>query len=349
MRYNNMQQCITILKDREENQSDLVIKSDAMVMNENASVRIPSLSPADIPMTQWAHHQMANKLDIPTGYYNRMLEADRPLLSSNVNRWLREANNLLVRTESGTARAILSSKYKIVQNRLVLLTVYNTLMDMQRPFLTRSLSESDTTFYAKFVGEEAYDMGNGDLHRGGVVIRNSEVGASRLRVDYFVCRLSCGNDAIFSDDGISRVHLGRKLETGLIDYASDTIEADNVAMMKAIRDIVQTAFDPAGIQSIYDRVNLSKDNPIKETGQVIRQIQAQHRLSDELTDRLLISLQGVTQFDIAQTVTLNAQHIKDEDRRIEMEELGGALLVMPKEKFNEQYKPKEIAQKEQSF
>lgn len=334
-----MQQCITILKEREENQSDIVTKASSVVMDEDASIRIPQLSPSKIPMTQWAHHQMAGKIDVPIAYYNRMLTEDKPLLSRNVNRWLQDANSLLVRTESGVARAVLSSRYKMIQNRLVLLTVLNTLSDMHRPFITRSLSESDTTFYAKFVGEETYDMGNGDLHRGGIVIRNSELGASRLQVDYFTCRLSCGNDAIFAGEGISKIHLGRKLEAGLVNFAADTIEADNIAMMKSIRDVIYTAFDPAGIESIYNRVKLSKDNSIKETGQVIRQIQAQHKLSDDLTDRLLISLQGITQFDIAQTVTLNAQHIRNEDKRIEMEELGGALLMMPREKFNTIYKP----------
>lgn len=338
MKYKDTMDCLQIMKDREEVQSDFVIRSAAIQMENNASIKIPSMSPSEIPMTQWAHKQMANKLDIPTGYYNKMLEHDKPLLSNNVNRWLQDDNSLLIRTESGTTRAILSSKYKVINNRLILLTTLNTLADMKRPFITRSLSESDTTFYAKFVGEETYDVGNGDLHRGGIIIRNSEVGASRLSVDFFVCRLSCGNDAIFSHDGISKVHLGRKLDVGLIDYASDTIEADNIVMTKAIRDIVQTAFDPVGIQSIYNKVKLSKENVIHETGQVIRQIQAQNKFSDQLTDRLLVSLQGNTQFDIAQTLTLNAQYIKNEDDRIWMEELGGDLLIMPMEKFNSTYK-----------
>ncbi len=338
MKYKDSPHCLQLMKEREAKQKDAVVKSATIFMNEDSSVEIPSISPVSIPMTTWAHKQMANKLDIPTGYYNKMLDQDKSLLSSNVNRWLQEDNSFLVRTEGGAARAILSSKYKIVNNRLILATVLNTLVDMQRPFITRSLTESDTTFYAKFVGEETYDVGNGDMHRGGIVLRNSEVGASRLKVDFFTCRLSCGNDAIFAADGISKVHLGRKLDAGLIDYASDTIEADNTAMMKAIRDIVQTAFDPAGIQRIFDTVKLSKKNVVQETGQVIRQIQAQNKLSDQLTDRLLVSLQGKTQFDIAQTLTLNAQYITNEDNRIWMEELGGELLMMPREQFNKTFK-----------
>lgn len=338
MRYTDARQCLEILKNREDKQSDIVIKSTEIEMRENASIRIPTISSSEIPLTTWAHKQMASKLEIPTGYYNKMLEHDKPLLSSNVNRWLQDSSSLMVRTESGVARSILSSKYKVVQNRLVLLTVLNTLLDTKRPFITRSLSESDTTFYVKFVGEETYNMGNGDLYRGGVVIRNSEVGASRLKVDFFTCRLSCGNDAIFGEEGISKVHIGRKINAGLVDYADDTIASDNITMMKTIRDIVQTTFDPAGIQSIYNRVKLSKENVIQETAQVIRQIQAQNKFSDQLTERLLVSLQGNTQFDIAQTLTLNAQYIKNEDERIWIEELGGDILIMPKEKFNNTFK-----------
>lgn len=341
MKHQNLQSCLTQLKEREETQSDIVLKSIDMNMNIDGTLQIPAIAHVNIPMTKWAHGQMANRLQIPQGYYNRMLENDKSLLSENVNRWLKESNNLLVRTEAGTARAILSSKYKVVQNRLVLLTVLNALQTMQRPYLTRSLTESATTFYAKFVGEEPYDIGNGDLYRGGIVVRNSEVGASRLQVDLFVSRLSCGNDAIFGDEGISKVHLGRQLGAGIIDFQSDTVTADNVAMMKAIRDTVFTAFDPAGIQHIYDTIKLAKDNTQKLTSQVVRQIQSQHKLSDELTDRLLASLQGNTQYDIAQSITFNAQHTEDEDKRIEMEELGGSILVIPKEEFNKVYKPRE--------
>lgn len=338
MKYKDLASCVQMLKDREEQQYDAVLQPQGITMNDDGSLQIPSLSPVSIPMTTWAHKQLANKLDIPAGYYNRMLEQDKPLLSGNVNRWIGESNSFLVRTECGTARAVLSSKYKIVQNRLILLTVLDTLSNMQRPFITRSMTESDTTFYAKFVGEETYDMGKGDLHRGGIVIRNSEIGASRLQVDFFICRLSCGNDAIFGGEGISKIHIGRKLDAGLIDFASDTIEADNTAMIKALRDIVHTVFDPVGIQSIYNRVKLAKENVVQETAQVIRQIQAQNKLSDQLTDRLLVSLQGNTQFDIVQTLTLNAQYIKNEDDRIWMEELGGELLLMPADEFNETYK-----------
>ncbi len=346
MKHQNLQQCLTLLKRREESQSDLVVRSDELNMNEDGIVKMPMLSPTPVPMTQWAHGQMANKLEIPQSYYNRMFQNDKPLLAQNVNRWLQSRNNLLVRTEAGTARAILSSRYKVVQNRLVLVTVINALETMHRPYIIRSLNESDTTFYAKFVGEETYDIGvnkdgTPDLYRGGIVLRNSEVGASRLRVDLFVSRLSCGNDAIFGDEGISKVHLGRKLNAGIVDFQSDTIEADNVAMMKAIRDMVYTAFDPAGIQHIYDTIKLSKDNTQQLTSQVVRQIQNQHKLSDDMTDRLLASLQGNTQYDIAQSITFNAQAIEDEDKRIGMEELGGSILMMPAPQFNKTYKPKE--------
>lgn len=343
MKYENLQHCITVLKEREEKQSDLVVNPMVVYMNDDSTLHIPTISPTlSIPMTKWAHGQLAAKIEIPQGYYNRMLQEDKTLLAKNVNRWLPTAHDLLVRTEAGTARAIMSSKYKIIQNRLVLLTVLNALQTMNRPYLIRSLSESDTTFYAKFVGEETYDIDSkGDMYRGGIVVRNSEIGASRFQVDMFVCRLSCGNDAIFGDEGISKVHIGRKLNAGLVDFQSDTIEADNVVMMKVIRDITYTAFDPAGIQKIYDDIKLSKDNTIEQTGQVIRQIQSQHKLSDELTDRLLISCQGITQYDIAQSITFNAQHEQDTDKRINLEELGGGILVMPSEKFNTIYKPKE--------
>lgn len=347
MKHENIAQCLTLLKQREEIQSDIITKAVEMIMNPDGSIKIPVLSPTSIPMTTWAHNQLAKKLDIPNGYYNRMLKNDKNLLANNVNRWMSEGGNLMVRTEGGTARAILSSRYKIIQNRLVLLTVIDALETMHRPYIVRSLTESDTTFYAKFVGSETYDIGNGDLYRGGIVIRNSEIGGSRLQVDMFVSRLSCGNDAIFGDEGISKIHIGRKLETGIVDFQSDTIEADNIAMMKTIRDITMTAFDPASIQHIYDTIKLAKDNVQDQTSQVVRAIQSQHKFSDELTDRLLAALQGHSQYDVAQSITFNAQGVTNEDDRIKLEELGGAILVMPADKFNNVYKPAKTSSEEE--
>ena len=349
MKYENIQQCVELLKQREDTQSDLITKAAEMVMTEDAQIKIPALSLTTIPMTKWAHDQLAKKIEIPNGYYNRMLKDDKPLLANNVNRWLIEGGNLMVRTEGGTARAVLSSKYKIVQNRLVLLTVMDALQIMHRPYIVRSLTESDTTFYAKFVGSENYDIGNGDLYRGGIVVRNSEIGGSRLQVDMFVSRLSCGNDAIFGDEGISKIHIGRKLEAGIVDFQSDTIAADNTAMMKAIRDITMTAFDPAGIQHIYDTIKLAKDNVNDQTSQVIRAIQSQHKFSDELTDRLLAALQGHSQYDIAQSITYNAQGASNEDDRIKLEELGGSILVMPADQFNREYKPVKASDEEKGM
>jgi len=73
------------------------------------------VEPLDILPT--AHRQMGDFLSIPRRYYDRILQEDIGLLAENVNRWLqRETGERMVRTIDGKARAILSNRYRRIDN-----------------------------------------------------------------------------------------------------------------------------------------------------------------------------------------------------------------------------------------
>ena len=65
-----------------------------------------------------ALHQIAEKLKIPFGYFERMRREQPELLDRNVNTWLQVtgSENRLVRTLDGRVRAFLSDRYRRLDN-----------------------------------------------------------------------------------------------------------------------------------------------------------------------------------------------------------------------------------------
>ena len=70
---------------------------------------IDQIEPLEIQQT--AHQQIGTYLDIPSKYYDRMLQRDPALLSYNVNRWFqKEPEQKLLRTMDGKARAFVGNR-----------------------------------------------------------------------------------------------------------------------------------------------------------------------------------------------------------------------------------------------
>lgn len=66
-------------------------------------------------VTDHAHGQIAQRLDIPAKYYNRMRSEAPALLAANVNNWFQEQpERRMIRTLDGKARAFLSDRYRRV-------------------------------------------------------------------------------------------------------------------------------------------------------------------------------------------------------------------------------------------
>ena len=67
--------------------------------------------------TELARRQLADKLGIPYAYFERMREKQPDLLDRNVNTWLHsEDDRRLVRTLDGNVRAVLSDRYRRLDN-----------------------------------------------------------------------------------------------------------------------------------------------------------------------------------------------------------------------------------------
>ena len=109
---------------QQEAKADYLVATDRLHMDtwgDSPVIRvldregIDQIEPLEIQQT--AHQQIGTYLDIPSKYYDRMLQRDPALLSYNVNRWFqKEPEQKLLRTMDGKARAFLSNRYRRIDN-----------------------------------------------------------------------------------------------------------------------------------------------------------------------------------------------------------------------------------------
>jgi hypothetical protein len=71
-----------------------------------------------LTVTPYAHGQLSSHLAIPKKYYDRMAIEQPGLLASNINTWLHADadNKRMIRALDGKVRAVLSPKYRPLDN-----------------------------------------------------------------------------------------------------------------------------------------------------------------------------------------------------------------------------------------
>jgi hypothetical protein len=129
------------------------------------------------------------------------LPVSQELVAHNLNFWINKNKNrkLMIRTRedgtNNTARAIMSDRYKRIDNDVVVNHSLNKLMDMNAD-LKYAHYDGDylniTAVTPKLEGEVEKD----DIVQGGITITNSEVGGGSLIIQPFIYRLVCTNGMV---------------------------------------------------------------------------------------------------------------------------------------------------------
>ena len=171
MKYGRSLQELAIELDRQAKvKKDYVATAGAMQMtavNENFDLVIGN---TPFQLNENAHRQLGLQLKIPAPYYERMRAENPGLLMANVNGWFQQSPDTrrMVRTLDGTARAILSDRYRRIDNYEVAQTVLPIISEMQGARI-ESCELTDQEFlqmrlelhliYTKCSEEVAYDTG----------------------------------------------------------------------------------------------------------------------------------------------------------------------------------------------
>ncbi len=286
-------------------------------------------------ITPLARRQLADKLRIPFPYFERMREDQPQLLDHNVNTWLQgeKDERRMIRTLDGNVRAVLSERYRRLDNFDLAQSVLPILQQLPQARF-ESVELTETRMYLKVVTPRIQvEVAPGDIVQAGVVVSNSEVGEGTLSVQPLLFRLVCRNGLIAPDRALRKTHLGRTVGADAQDFQvfqDDTLRADDEAFFLKVRDVVQAAVSEASFRQCAAKLQRTMQIPL--TGDPVRSVQVlanRYSLNDAERAgvlRNLIAEGRLSGYALVNAVTHYSQEVGDYDRATDLEVLGGKLI-----------------------
>jgi hypothetical protein len=320
---------------------DLIVTSSMLRHNTNDGGRTHIVidedrGPVSYGVTELARHQLADKLKIPFTYFERMRTEQPDLLDRNVNTWLQgDGERRMIRTLDGTVRAVLSERYRRLDNFDLAESVLPVLQQLPE-VVFESVELTETRMYLKCVTPRlTYEMAPGDIVQAGVVVSNSETGQGMLSVQPLLFRLLCRNGLIAADSSLRKTHVGRALgtdEEALTVFRDDTMRADDRAFFLKVRDVVQAAVTEATFRQTAQKLQRTLNIPL--VGNPVRTVEVlaqRYSLNDGERSgvlRHLIAEGELSGYGLVNAVTHFSQDVHDYDRATEFESLGGKLIEL---------------------
>jgi len=316
-----------------ESKKDFVATTNALVMEPDAS-HIAGLNGHDLGITTHAHGQIADRLQIPKKYYDRMRSDAPVLLANNVNHWFNKSpERRMLRTMDGRVRAFLSDRYRPIDNFDLAEAILPKLINIGCRIESCELTER--RMYIKAVTDRLQgDVKVGDTVQAGLVVSNSEVGAGGVKVDPLMLRLVCMNGMIQPDYGIHKYHIGKQADTqDQIQFLrQETIQADNKAFFMKVTDVVDGVLTEKTFLMMLNGMKAATEAKMdKRPDKVVEEVTKRFSLNEsESTGVLNHLIEGgdLSKYGLLNAVTRTSQDVADYDRATELERLGGQIMEL---------------------
>lgn len=335
---------------------DFVVKTPALEMVDDDTIQFgeEGKGQESFGVTDYAHGQIASRLDIPKRFYDRM-GADFPgLRSEMVNRMfhnaparqvteqMREEGDIfardrrMVRTLDGKIRAFVSDKFRPYDNFYVIGSALPPILEMKKAgnLVVKSCTLTAIKFYLELVFPQLEaEVRVGDVIRAGIVISNSEVGAGRVNIEGLVYRLQCQNGAT-SRSVFAKNHIGRKIGGNEEDYQKfqdDTIMSDLNTFRLMLRDIIKDTISQAWINKEADKFRAGAERKINEPEAMVQVVGERFNLLDSEAKKVFRNLceeKDYTQYGLGNAITALAKDI-DGDRSYDLQKTGYEVLTLP--------------------
>jgi len=326
------------LERQREARKDLIADTRSINISSTNGVSMLSISTGEdilsYHVTDIAHRQIADRLNIPYKYYERMRTDYPALLDKNVNGWLlKNPERRMLRTLDGKLRAFLSDRYRRLDNLELVDHVLPVIAEMKGCEII-SCDITETHLYLKVINKTMKaEIVPGDIVQAGFVISNSEIGLGALKVEPLVYRLVCKNGMISKDLAHKKYHTGKQVEdtdNAYELYSDATLAADDKAYFMKVQDIVSAAVDEAKFNLTVDKMCTAMsiktgDNPV-QTVEVLGDRYVLNKLERASILRHFIMGNDYSHFGLVNAVTRSSQDVADYDRATELERIGGTLL-----------------------
>ncbi|WP_327258242.1 DUF932 domain-containing protein [Streptomyces sp. NBC_01244] len=353
-----------ILQRQQNAKIDMVAPASALtVQGGNVTVQglPPILTDTGVTMadgtyrpTTVADEGIAAKLGIPLAYLRRMRADKVDLYDANVMGWLAEdpSRKFLLRGFTGEQggegilRAFLSDSYKRIDNFDVLMAALSGVKESghevkitgcdltERRMIVRVESEHIKVlapallrgYRSPFTGQSGDEL---PIVSAGFVIANSEVGAGAFTITPRITVKVCENGMTIQKDALRAVHLGAKLDEGVIRWSGDT-ETKNLELITAqARDAVTTFLDRDYVEAKLTAIEKEAGRQITDPVKTVEVVSKKLKFTDSLRESIMghfIRGGQTTAGGLMQAITATAQTLDDADAAFELE--GQALTAM---------------------
>ena len=326
------------LEEQRENRKDVIADTRSLVVNSTDGITTISVSTGDdilsYSVSDVSHRQIAERLNIPFKYYERMRSDYPELLDKNINGWLQKnSEKRMLRTLDGKLRAFLSDRYRRLDNLELVDHVLPVIAQMKGCSI-ESCDITETHLYMKIINKTLKaEIVPGDIVQAGFVISNSEIGLGALKVEPLVYRLVCRNGLICKELAHKKYHAGRQVEdtdNAYELYSDETLAADDKAYFLKVQDIVSAAVNEAKFNLTVDKMRSALNIPTGEdpvkTVEVLGDKYVLNKMERASILRHFIMGNDFSAFGLVNAVTRSSQDVSDYNRATDLERLGGTLL-----------------------
>lgn len=335
----DLREVLVELNRQQAEKRDYISPSSSLSLRPDG--RTLTMGEQEFGTTDLFHRQVASSLSIPAKYYD-LMQAEKPdLLAENVNAWMTTRDqNYMIRTMDGTARALLSDRYRRIDNLEVAGAVLPLFAGMGGVEVM-SCEVTESRLYLKVVNHRLEMACVGDRVQAGVVISNSEVGLGAVSVQPLIYTLACTNGMIVNSLGERKTHVGRAAKglEGFEMISDETAEAEDRAFMLRLRDITMAAIDEVKFGMVVDTLAASADAKITGRIQdVVELTGKEYGLNQGEQDgvlKYLIEGGDLSLYGLSNAVTRYSQDVESYDRATSLEGLGWQIATMGKNKWKE--------------
>ena len=340
-----LQELAATLDHIRQNKVDLVGSTANVGAIGNGSLTLDLGVPNCNPFTlnKVALGQLASMLGIPKQYFDRMLQEETDLLAHNVNTWLhKEPKNKMFRTLDNKIRAIVSDRFRPLDNADLAEAVFPALTDLELEVESCELTERRMyikAYHPTLTGEPKV----GCIMAAGVVIKGSDVGMGCTEVLSSVKELRCTNGWI-AEKTVSKRHLGRKTSIGDIDNAREffsdyTRQQEDKAFFLKLRDTVSSMFNKERFEKLISKFRDAGEQEITAAPmKVVEYVSDKYGFSDDEKGSCLGHLirgGDLSKLGMGAAITRTAQDLDCYDRATEFEATGTKLVEMPRNEWEQ--------------
>jgi hypothetical protein len=325
---------------RAEGAQLVVAGTDPVLSDDGVTMTAGTYTPTDV-----CDSGLADKLGIPSAYLRR-LRSQRPgLYDANVNGWLeQDTRRFLIRglrgeSGEGIARAFLSDGYKIIDNLDVLMAALDGVRQAGISVQIDGCDLTERRMYVRVVAEQVQALApqllagyrspftgtagaDNPVVFAGFMITNSETGCGAFSLIPRLVVQVCRNGMTITKDALREVHLGGRLDEGIIRWSGDTQDKSLALVQAKTRDAVATFLDTGYVTQALATIEEAAAVPVTSPETVVRTVASRLRFTDDQAgDILRHFIEGgqCTAGGIMQAVTATAQTVPDADTAHEME------------------------------